>query len=394
MSIVKYPGGKERELNTISKYLPKEINSYYEPFVGGGSVYLNVKADRYFINDFSSDLINLYTCVKKQDTDFFRSLDEVNTVWKNADSYFDKDCESQNSLISIYEKYKNSEIDENELCKNLENYIVVNSEKLIDIIKPLGVGEYTVFTKEFSRTIKQKTIRMKVLEFNKKHLPDEDVKENLRGTIKASVYMYMRHLYNHQAHRTNGFKAMLYLFIRDMCYSSMFRFNADGEFNVPYGGISYNAKNYDNTIKKYKDEALLGKMSKTVIANKDFETFLKEYKPSKNDFLFLDPPYFKTEDGCQFNTYNKLDFDISDQERLATYLIEECDGNFMVDIQYAPEIENLYKEGTICKNGNPLNILYFDKKYSVSFMNRNEKTTEHMIIRNYKEEGEDGCLIN
>jgi DNA adenine methylase len=39
-------------------------------------------------------------------------------------------------------------------------------------------------------------------------------------------------------------------------------------------------------------------------------------------------------------------------------------------------IESIY-------SGHNLNIKSFDKKYSVSFMNRNNKNAEHLLITNY-----------
>ena len=40
--LVKYPGGKEKELKHILPNLPKKIANYYEPFVGGGAVYFAI----------------------------------------------------------------------------------------------------------------------------------------------------------------------------------------------------------------------------------------------------------------------------------------------------------------------------------------------------------------
>src|SRR5690625_6616588 len=53
-----------------------------------------------------------------------------------------------------------------------------------------------------------------------------------------------------------GSSSAIYLFIRQMCYSSMFRYNKSGEFNVPYGGISYNKNNFDRFIKYFKSTEL------------------------------------------------------------------------------------------------------------------------------------------
>ena len=39
-----YVGDKFKILNQILNYFPQKINNFYEPFVGGGSVFLNVDA--------------------------------------------------------------------------------------------------------------------------------------------------------------------------------------------------------------------------------------------------------------------------------------------------------------------------------------------------------------
>jgi DNA adenine methylase len=56
--ILKWAGGKEQELKYILPNLPKKnLQDYYEPFVGGGAVYTAIQADKYFINDKSDELI-------------------------------------------------------------------------------------------------------------------------------------------------------------------------------------------------------------------------------------------------------------------------------------------------------------------------------------------------
>jgi len=50
-SFIKYPGGKHKELPIIKKYIPKEIIRFFEPFVGGGSVYFALNIEKSFIND-------------------------------------------------------------------------------------------------------------------------------------------------------------------------------------------------------------------------------------------------------------------------------------------------------------------------------------------------------
>ena len=98
--------------------------------------------------------------------------------------------------------------------------------------------------------------------------------------------------------------------------------------------------------------------------------FIK-YHGLGNDFVFLDPPY-----DSDFSTYAQNEFTKEDQRRLADYLCNKCKGKWMMVIKYTPFIFSLY-------DGKGLNISTFDKKYLVSFMNRNDKQAEHLIIMNY-----------
>ena len=57
--IVKWIGGKNKIMNKIIDKLPPKFNNYYEPFVGGGSVFLSIPyTEKAYINDFNKDLIN------------------------------------------------------------------------------------------------------------------------------------------------------------------------------------------------------------------------------------------------------------------------------------------------------------------------------------------------
>lgn len=61
---VKWAGGKRQLLPEIRRYKPQNIKTYYEPFVGGGAVFLNMQFKHATINDFNSELINTYTVIK------------------------------------------------------------------------------------------------------------------------------------------------------------------------------------------------------------------------------------------------------------------------------------------------------------------------------------------
>ncbi len=61
-----YVGDKYKLIKEIKAYFPKNINTFIEPFVGGGTVSLNVQAKRYRLNDIDKNVYNLHLFLQKE----------------------------------------------------------------------------------------------------------------------------------------------------------------------------------------------------------------------------------------------------------------------------------------------------------------------------------------
>ena len=55
-----YVGDKYKLVPQLRKLFPKRISTYIEPFAGGGSSFLNTKADKYLVNDIDFYIIQLH----------------------------------------------------------------------------------------------------------------------------------------------------------------------------------------------------------------------------------------------------------------------------------------------------------------------------------------------
>lgn len=55
-----YVGDKYKLMPQLIKLFPKKINRFIEPFVGGGSAFLNTHAKEYLANDIDNNIINLH----------------------------------------------------------------------------------------------------------------------------------------------------------------------------------------------------------------------------------------------------------------------------------------------------------------------------------------------
>ncbi|MDM3861431.1 MAG: DNA adenine methylase [Aphanizomenon gracile PMC644.10] len=76
---VKWAGGKRQLVPTIlANHLPKNYNlqTYYEPFIGGGALLFSLQPKKAVINDSNAELINCYKIIKN-------SLDELIEDLKN-----------------------------------------------------------------------------------------------------------------------------------------------------------------------------------------------------------------------------------------------------------------------------------------------------------------------
>lgn len=366
--IIKWPGGKEKELKYIYECLP-EYERFFEPFVGGGSVFMAMNSKEYFINDFSTELIKLYENISSSDNEFFQYAEDIDNSWIKTYDFFKAHLE----LIDLYKKYREDLLTKDELKENIKKFCNNNVNAINSIID--NFQDYpSILLKEMETNLYRKMARMKELEIQKHQLPDKDLNDNIETAIKSAVYMNFRYLYNLQEIKAhNALYSALFLFIRNYAYSGMFRYSSKGEFNVPYGGIAYNRKSLKKKLDYYRSAPLLKHFAKTHIYNLDFEEFLNVSEPTENDFVFLDPPY-----DSEFSTYAQNDFNRADQERLADYMINRCRAKWMLIIKNTDFIYNLY-------NNQPgINIQSFDKNYTVSFMNRNDKKVKHLLITNYQ----------
>jgi DNA adenine methylase len=359
-TIIKWPGGKSGEVDKISSLIP-DYNRYIEPFFGGGAVYFSLEPKTAVINDISEMLTKFYELVKKQDEELKKYLlayhYSMSDLLKNAD----------NNYQELYDIFCSSKYDNIEIFKNVVNKITKNIKNL-DVL----VDNIEEFKEYILKMVMDKFIRTKKNN-EKSPFTNEDLKNNLITGFSSGYYMYFRNIYNDINLKRKNFsipyEVANFYYIREYCYGSMFRYNAQGEFNIPYGGISYNKKSFINKINNIFTNDISDLFRNTEIYNCDFEELLiNKLELTENDFIFLDPPY-----DTEFSDYEGKSFDKNDQKRLAECL-KKISAKFILIIKNTDFIYNLYKDS--------FRILSFDKNYTYNVRSRNERNVEHLIITN------------
>ena len=72
-----YVGDKYKIINQIKKFMPEKINNYYEPFVGGGSSFLNIKANQYYLNDINYKIIELHNYLNSNSCKDYKIIEKI-----------------------------------------------------------------------------------------------------------------------------------------------------------------------------------------------------------------------------------------------------------------------------------------------------------------------------
>lgn len=290
-----YVGDKYKLMKQLIDLFPEEVENYYEPFAGGGTVFLNIKAQNYFVNDIDKHLVNIHKFL-------IESAKDRNKFFKDAEK--------------IIRKYK--------LSRSYKEDIVPSSLK-----------------KEWKKTY--------FARFNK------DGYEKLRTCVNSN---------------TNNDPLILYLLLI-YGFNRMLRFNGGGRFNLPVGNVDFN-KNVVRALNGYFD---FTQGKKIKITSKDFREFISEKQYSRNDFVYLDPPYL-----ISASEYNKLWNQKSESDLLV--LIDKLDRK---GVRFALSNVTHY-------NGSKNDLLIkWMKKYKVhkiksnyiSYHNNSQKKINEVLVTNF-----------
>lgn len=61
---IKWAGGKQALTRQLLHYFPTDFDTYYEPFIGGGSIFFGITAKKAIIADYNIWLVDTYNAIK------------------------------------------------------------------------------------------------------------------------------------------------------------------------------------------------------------------------------------------------------------------------------------------------------------------------------------------
>lgn len=149
--MIKYRGGKSRELSSFLRYIPKKFDTYYEPFLGGGAVYFYLEPKKAVINDLNNSLMSFYLAVRNHYKQLKEELDSLQIQYERNQIAYDKlkrqnpDIRIQNENEDLYYFIRdmfNSKRPKRYLDGAL--YFFINKTAYSGMIRYNGNGEFNV----------------------------------------------------------------------------------------------------------------------------------------------------------------------------------------------------------------------------------------------------------
>lgn len=285
--MIKYRGGKSRELPLLVPHIPRFTGRYVEPFLGGGAMFFHLQPRSAVLGDINTPLMTFYQGVRDNFAHLREELQEL--------------------------------------------------EKL-----------YTANRTDFDAL--------------KRLHPDERVEDK-----NEALYYKLRAMFNGTLPPCFS-PAALYYYINKTAYSGMIRYNANGEFNVPFG--RYQHLNTGSVTAAHS--RLLARAELHCTDYRDIFQLCRH-----DDFIFLDPPY-----DCTFSDYGNEQYREGFAEESHRQLAQDFANlpcKALMVIGRTKLTEELYGRYIIDEYG---------KTYAVNIRNRFKAAAQHIVVANYHKEQE------
>ena len=135
---------------------------------------------------------------------------------------------------------------------------------------------------------------------------------------QRTFYLEMRRRFNEEELASID-KTALLIFLNRTCFNGLYRENAKGYFNVPFG--RYANPTICNEELIYADSELLNRFAVQILTG-DFKKTIEMINPNEQTFFYFDPPYRPLSATSSFNTYVKEEFGDDEQQELAAFCHE------------------------------------------------------------------------
>ena len=148
--VLKYRGGKSREIPKFLPYIPNSFNTYIEPFLGGGAVFFYLEPQKAIINDINKRLMTFYKQLRDDYPLLRKQLNEIQIIYEHNQLAYkllkskNPDDRVPNKNEDLYYKMRDLFNHPNEEYLEGLVYFFINKTAYSGMIRFNSNGEYNV----------------------------------------------------------------------------------------------------------------------------------------------------------------------------------------------------------------------------------------------------------
>ena len=135
-------------------------------------------------------------------------------------------------------------------------------------------------------------------------------------TARKELFYAYRNQYNNEEIHADD-RAVLFIFLNHTCFNGLYRVNAAGKFNVPYG--RYKKPVICNEELIMADHRLLNSVEFVIRQPGDYKLVRQNLSKTNSNFVYFDPPYRPLSTTSSFKAYSNNPFEDKQQEELKRF---------------------------------------------------------------------------
>lgn len=150
--IIKYRGGKSKEISNFFEFIPNNYDRYVEPFAGGAALYFYLEPNAALINDINPKLVEFYLAVRNDFVPLKRELTNLESTYRTNQVEYEvlkaktettQYVENKNeALYYLLRDMYNAKIEKEYLDATL--YYFINKTSYSGMLRFNSKGEYNV----------------------------------------------------------------------------------------------------------------------------------------------------------------------------------------------------------------------------------------------------------
>ena len=325
-SIINWGKSREKDLACILPMLPEDIDLFVAPFLGGGDVFLNAKAQRFAVSDRNETLISLWRQATVGQVRLVENLCAMDAGWRILE---EEALPLMAPLYQVADSYLKGVVTDYQILVDGVGRVLNGGDW--ERVLPIYWANAEDLQMELRHTL---VVAIEFILKDKHYRTQSAICKRLFTAIREGYFEYLQYLFNTFQNRPQ-LRASLLLYLMHFAKDGLFVTDPEKKYLVcmDYAGSAMNSVPFTSRLEVLLSKAFLERMTQTTLVKREYLALLK-YASAREDFIFADTTLPAQESA----------FSAKGQLQLANYLLQKTSARWMVIMGMDDPVVKKYRE--------------------------------------------------